>query len=181
MSLTLGEKIRKRRTENNISIRELSDLTGLTPGFISQIERDLADPSITSLRKLSDALGVAVFYFFIDEVNKNPVVRKGERQSVQFPNSHLTYELLSPDLNRQMEMFYGSLEPGAETCDEPLSHSGEEVIHVLKGSMWITIGKDEYTLEAGDTIYYFSTIPHKIINTGKINLEFISTVTPPRF
>lgn len=177
----LGEKIRQRRNELNMSIKDLAEKTGLTSGFISQIERELAEPSITSLRKIAEVLGVAVFHFFIDEANTSRVVRKGERQSHRFPNSHLSYELLSPDLNRQMEMFMACLEPGAETSEEPLSHIGEEVIHVLEGTMWIQIGKDEYTVKQGDTIYYFSSIPHKIINIGKDNLLFISTITPPRF
>ncbi|WP_105617447.1 cupin domain-containing protein [Vallitalea okinawensis] len=177
----LGEKIRQKRNEINMSMKELALKTGLTPGFISQVERELAEPSITSLRKIADALEVAVFYFFVDEVNDNRVVKKGERQSLKFPGSHLSYQLLSPDLNRQMEMFLASLEPGAITCEEPLSHKGEEVIHVLKGTMWIKIGKDEYTLQEGDTIYYFASIPHKIINTGNEQLEFISTITPPQF
>ena len=117
----------------------------------------------------------------MDEIHPNPVVKKNERQLLKFPKSHLTYELLSPDLNRQMEMFIGRLEPNATTCDEPLSHPGEEVIHVLQGTMWIKVNEEEYILEQGDTIYYFSSNPHKIVNIGEIDLIFISTITPPQF
>ncbi|MDX1358386.1 MAG: cupin domain-containing protein [Clostridia bacterium] len=177
----IGEKIRKRRNEIDMSMKALADKTGLTSGFISQVERELAEPSITSLRKIAKALGVAVFYFFTEEKSPGIVVRADERQSRNFQESHLTYELLSPDLNRQMEMFMASLEPGAATCEEPLPHNGEEVTHVLEGTMWIKIGNDEYTLEAGDTIYYFSSIPHKIVNRGEGMLRFISTITPPVF
>lgn len=164
-----------------MSMKVLAEKTGLTSGFISQIERELAEPSITSLRKIAKALEVAVFYFFTEEKNTGMVVRKNNRQSRNFAKSHLTYELLSPDLNKQMEMFMATLEPGSSTCDEPLSHNGEEVTHVLEGTMWIKIGEDEYTLDEGDTIYYFSSIPHKIVNTGKKMLRFISTITPPVF
>ena len=177
----IGEKIRRRRNEIDMSMKVLAEKTGLTSGFISQVERELAEPSITSLRKISKALGVAVFHFFTEEKSPGIIVKGGNRQSRNFPKSHLKYELLSPDLNRQMEMFMASLEPGAETCDEPLSHNGEEVTHVLEGTMWIKIGEDEYTLEAGDTIYYISSIPHRIVNTGKDMLKFISTITPPAF
>ncbi|MFO7612581.1 MAG: cupin domain-containing protein [Clostridia bacterium] len=177
----IGEKIRRRRNEVGMSMKVMAEKTGLTPGFISQVERDIAEPSITSLRKIAEALEVAVFYFFTEEKSTGIVVRKDRRQSRKFPASHLTYELLSPDLNRQMEMFMASLDPGAQTCDEPLAHNGEEVTHVLEGTMWIKIGSDEYTLEAGDTIYYFSSMPHKIVNTGSGILKFISTITPPVF
>jgi len=177
----IGAKIRHRRNEIDMSMKVLAEKTGLTSGFISQVERELAEPSITSLRKIAKALGVAVFYFFTEEKSPGIVVRKEGRQSRNFPKSHLTYELLSPDLNRQMEMFMASLEPGANTCEEPLSHNGEEVTHVLEGTMWIKIGDDEYTLKEGDTIYYFSSAPHKIVNSGDSMLRFISTITPPAF
>lgn len=78
-------------------------------------------------------------------------------------------------------MFVAKLEPGAMTCSEPLTHPGEEVTYVLKGTMWIKIGQEEYTLEEGDTIYYFGTTPHQIINTGDEEMIFISTITPPQF
>jgi transcriptional regulator with XRE-family HTH domain len=177
----LGAKIREKRKEQNMSIKELATRTGLTSGFISQVERNQTEPSITSLRKVAQALDVAVFYFFIDEVNNNSVVRKSQRQKITFPDSHLVYELLSPDLNRQMEMFFATLEPGAVTCDEPLSHNGEEVTLVLKGQMEIEIGIEKYLLGEGDSIYYFATSPHRIVNNGNVELEFISTITPPRF
>lgn len=177
----IGEKIREKRLQVGMSLKELSEKTDLTPGFLSQIERDLSEPSITSLRKIADALDVAVFYFLLDEAEKSPVVKKAERQQLKFRDSHVTYELLSPDLNRQMEMFMGRLEPGAVTCEEPLTHPGEEVNHVVQGKMWITIGKEEYVLDPGDTIYYYSSIPHKIVSVGEEDLVFISTITPPRF
>jgi len=177
----LGQKIRSRRQEQNMSIKQLAERTGLTSGFISQIERNQTEPSITSLRKLAEALDVAVFHFFIDEINNNCVVRKNQRQKIRFSDSHLAYELLSPDLNRQMEMFYASLEPKAATSDEPMAHNGEEVILVLSGQMEISIGVDVYELEEGDAIYYFASIPHRIVNTGDVPLTFVSTITPPRF
>lgn len=177
----LGQKIRSRRQEQQMSIKQLADSTGLTSGFISQIERNQTEPSITSLRKLAEALDVAVFHFFIDEINNNCVVRKNQRQKIRFRDSHLAYELLSPDLNRQMEMFYASLEPNAATSDEPMAHNGEEVILVLSGSMEITVGNDVYLLDEGDSIYYFASIPHRIVNKGEEVLTFVSTITPPRF
>lgn len=177
----LGAKIRDRRVEIGMSLKELAEKSDLTPGFLSQVERELTEPSITSLRRISSALGMAVFNFLMEDEHINPVVRKDERQPLIFPKSHLTYELLSPDLKQQMEMFIGRLEPGATTCDEPLTHPGEEVVHVLEGILWIIVGDKEYTLEKGDTIYYQSASPHKIVNAGETELVFISTITPPQF
>ena len=177
----IGERIRERRQQLGLSLKGLAEKTDLTSGFLSQIERDLSEPSISSLRKISEVLGVAVFYFLIDDNVKNPVVRHDQRKKISFSESHMTYELLCPDMDRQLEMFMAKLEPGAMTCSEPLTHPGEEVTYVLNGKMWIKIGDEEYTLEKGDTVYYFGTTPHQIINVGNEEMIFISTITPPQF
>ncbi|GAB6174394.1 cupin domain-containing protein [Paradesulfitobacterium aromaticivorans] len=177
----LGNKIRLKRMEKQLTLKELAERTGVTQGFLSQVERGLTDPSITTLRRISNALNVPIFYFLMDEAKSNPVVRKDERQILKFPDSHLTFELLSPDLNRSIEMMMARLEPGAVTCDEPLTHPGEENIVVIQGEMKIQIGEEVYFLAEGDSIYYFSSIPHKIWSIGTEDLIFISAITPPEF
>lgn len=175
----LGTKIRDKRLEVGLNIKDLAEHTGLTPGFISQVERGLAEPSISSLRNIANALGVAVFYFLLDDLNPIRVVRKDRRRVLKFHNSHMTFELLSPDLNRRTEMFRAEFLPGQASCDEPYPHTGEEVIHVLQGRMQIQVGDDFYELEQGDTIHFNPGKPHRIVNIGLDNMVFVSTTTPP--
>ncbi|KUO77272.1 MAG: MerR family transcriptional regulator [Desulfosporosinus sp. BRH_c37] len=177
----LGDKIRTKRMEKQLTLKDLAKRTGVTQGFLSQVERGLTDPSITSLRRIAHALDVPIFYFLMEEDESSPVVRKNERKVLKFPDSHLTFELLSPDLNRSLEMMMARLEPGAVTCDVPLTHPGEENILVLQGQMKIQIGDDLQILEEGDSIYYYSGIPHKIWSIGTEDLVFISAITPPAF
>jgi transcriptional regulator with XRE-family HTH domain len=177
----LGERIRAKRKERGKSLSELSQLTGLTASFLSQVERDVTEPSITSLRKIAKALDVPIFYFLLDAEEFSPVVRSEDRKVLKFPQSHLTFELLTPDLSRQMELMMATLEPGTSTCDEPLTHPGEECTFVLQGEMEIQVGEDIYHLKEGDSIYYYCAIPHKITSVGKKDLVFISAITPPSF
>jgi transcriptional regulator with XRE-family HTH domain len=177
----LGEKIRLKRMERQFTLKELALRTGVTQGFLSQMERGLTDPSITTLRRIAKALNVPIFYFLMDDTKSVPVVRKHERQVLKFPDSHLTFELLSPDLNRSIEMMMARLEPGATTCDEPLTHFGEENLIVMQGEMKIQVGEEIYFLSEGDSIYYFSSTPHKIWSIGTEDLVFISAITPPEF
>lgn len=179
--MMLGEKIRAKRMEKKLTLKDLAQRTGVTQGFLSQVERSLTDPSITSLRRIAHALDVPIFYFLMDEAKSSPVVRRNERQVLKFPDSHLSFELLSPDLNRSLEMMMARLEPGAVTCDVPLTHPGEENIVVIQGEMKIQIGEDVHILAEGDSIYYFSSIPHKIWSIGTEDLVFISAITPPAF
>lgn len=178
---SLGSKIRSKRVEKGMNLKDLADAIGKTSSFLSQVERGLAEPSITSLRKISEALDVPIFYFLLSNDQPTPVVRRNQRKVFQFPGYSLTFELLSPDLSRQIEMIMGTLEPGGVTCEEPLPHSGEECTLVLKGQMEIIIGGDVYHLEEGDSIYYFGSIPHKITNTGGDDLVFLSAISPPSF
>ncbi|MCL5039071.1 MAG: cupin domain-containing protein [Firmicutes bacterium] len=177
----LGEKIREKRQEKGISLKELAERTQLTPSFLSQVERDLAEPSITSLRKIAEALEVPIFYFLVDRDGHNPVVRRNERRVLSVPQSHLAFELLTPDLERKMEVMMARLEPGAASSDMPLSHPGEEFILVMEGAMDIDIGGEVYHLDEGDSIYYFSSVPHRLISVGEKDLVFLSAITPPRF
>jgi len=80
-----------------------------------------------------------------------------------------------------MEVIEATLEPGAETTDEPLNHLGEECTIVMQGKMYIRIGDQEYELEKGDSIYYKASLPHKIRSIGEEDLHFISAITPPNF
>ncbi|RCW50701.1 MULTISPECIES: helix-turn-helix domain-containing protein [unclassified Halanaerobium] len=177
----LGQKIRKKRLARGLSLAQLADMISKTSSYLSQVERGLAEPSITALREIAKALDVPIFYFLIEDEVHNSVVKKEERRVLNFPGSHLTFELLSPDLKRDMEVIEARLEPGAETSDDPLSHTGEECTVVIQGKMHIKIGDKEYELNRGDSIYYKASLPHKITSVGENDLVFISAITPPNF
>ncbi len=177
----LGDKIRKKRSEKNLSLKELAEKISLTASFLSQIERDLAEPSISSLRKIANALEVPIFFFLIDDQKSSPVVRRSERKTLKLPKSHLIYELLTPDVNRAMELFIARIEPNTNVGEEGSTHPGEECNLVMQGTMEIRIGEETYTLEEGDSIYYFASLPHSIRNAGDEEMVFLSAITPPRF
>ncbi len=177
----IGSRIRQKRLERGLSLKDLAQAIGKTPSFLSQVERDLAEPSITSLRDIGKALEVPIFYFFMDAQERGPVVRRDQRKIITFPGYQLAFELLSPSLNREMEIIQGRLKPGGMTCETPLPHPGEEATLVLTGRMEIQVGSDCYFLEEGDCIYYYASVPHKIVNIGDGELIFVSAITPPSF
>ena len=180
-NIRLGQRIRKKRQDRGMSLNDVAEKIQKTSSYLSQVERGLAEPSITALREIARALEVPIFYFLIEEENHNAVVRKDERRILNFPGSQLTFELLSPDLNREMEVIEATLKPGAETSEEPLKHLGEECTVVMQGKMYIEIGDQNYRLDRGDSIYYKASLPHKIKSIGEKDLHFISAITPPNF
>ena len=191
---TLGSRIRQRRRELNLRLVELAEMCNISPSFLSQIERDQANPSISTLHEIAIALGVTVASFFAGpddippspapEVKKEPaayVVRANARKTLMYPGSGIKNELLSPDLNRAIQMMYVVIPPGAFTGPEPLVHEGEECGLVLQGTVEIWVGDEHYILGPGDAIYQKSTIPHRSKNIGEDDVIIVVAITPPSF
>ena len=179
--MQLGLRIRTRRQELKLSLRDLAEHVGLTASFLSQIERDLASPSIDSLRKISDALDVPIFYFLVEPNGKSPVVRRNHRIKLTRPDTNLTYELLIPDLSRKMEAVLVEREPGDEKIAEPMREYTEEFIYVLQGQLEIMLGEKEYVLGPGDSVYFEGPMLQRLASRGDETLRFISVITPPVF
>lgn len=179
--MELGQRIRARRNELGLSLRELAERVGLTASFLSQIERDLTSPSLDSLRKISDALEVPIFYFLVEPSGKSPVVRRDRRAKLTLPDSNLTYQLLTPDLNRNMEAFLAEREPGEEKITIPLRQYSEEFIYVLQGQLEIELDQEVHFLGPGDSIYFEGPMLRRLVARGDTTLRFISVITPPIF
>ncbi len=179
--MQLGQRIRERRQELSLSLRELAERVELTASFLSQVERDLTSPSIDSLRKISAALDVPILYFLVEPNGKSPVVRRDKRSKLTLPDSTTVYELLTPDLNRQMEAFLAEREPGDEKIIEPSEQYTEEFIYVLQGQLEIQLGDEAYNLGPGDAIYFEGPMLRRLAAKGDVTLRFISVITPPIF
>lgn len=166
-----------------MSIVELSNKSGLSTGMISQIERELACPSVDSLWRIAQSLNVSIGYFFNEQssITKNPVVRKNERKSIQISPSNHLYELLCPDLNKKIEFMHITLEPGISNVDKLITHEGEECGIVITGTLLVKYNEEEYILNEGDSIYLDSTLPHRYINIGATTCISIWAMTPPSF
>jgi len=179
--MKLGYRLRARRQELELSLRALAERVGLTASFLSQIERDLASPSIESLRKISDALDVPIFYFLLEPETKSPVVRRNERAKLNLPDSNLTYQIMTPDLNRKMQVFMAEKEPGGKKITFPLRQQTEEFIHVLQGQLEIDLNEEVYLLGPGDSVYFDGPLLRRLTARGDTTLRFISVITPPIF
>ncbi|HHW91886.1 MAG TPA: cupin domain-containing protein [Firmicutes bacterium] len=178
----LGVRIRSIRKLKKMTIKEVAAQAGVTIGLISQIERNLANPSVKSLRKIAEVLGVPIATLFSQQPQRTgPVVRKEEWKVLGSPETGVTYNLLTPDFNRAIELVYGVYEPGAVTGEFLFVHAGEECCHILEGEMKLTLGETTYLLSEGDTISFKAMTPHKIENAGNTLLRALWAITPPPF
>ena len=177
----LGERIRERRNELGLSLRTLAEEVDLTASFLSQIERAQADPSIRSLRRIADALGVSLFHFLVERESVSPVVRKDERKRLELPGSKVVCELLTPSIRRKMEALMINANPVRGNIAQPLPAPTEECIVVFEGRVCVTLNDEEYELEPGDSIYFEGSRLRSISAVGDEEALFLSAMTPAVF
>jgi transcriptional regulator with XRE-family HTH domain len=179
--LAVGAKVRSLRKERGLTLEQLSELSGLSTGIISQLERGKANPAFTSLVQLAHGLDIPVGQLFHVDEHGSPVVRKGERRRLDDHGieSSGVYELLTPDLGGALEVTWVESPPGDDTSATPFRHNGEEFGLVLSGVKDVYLDGTRYRLEPGDSIRYASTIPHWYINASDEVCTAIWVITPP--
>ncbi|MBQ8607255.1 MAG: helix-turn-helix transcriptional regulator [Bacteroidaceae bacterium] len=167
----VGEKIKSLRTAREISVQELAERSGLSEEQVIRIENNVDIPSLAPLIKIARALGARLGTFLDDQTALGAVVcRKQEtNDTISFSNNamdartHMHYSSLSKSkADRHMEPFIVEIEKVNNTEYTLSSHEGEEFIYVLEGIIEIAHGKQKYVIEAGDTIYYDSIVPHHV-------------------
>jgi len=168
--IRVGEKIKVLRERKGLSLKDLADSTGFSTALLSQMENHLVSPSLGTMIKLARAMGVKVGDF-LGETEGEPftIVRKDERKNVsRFASKDgvkygYSYESLGFDKkDRHMEPFIVTLEPATVKAMKTSVHEGEEFIFVLEGEMEVILGNHTDVLYPGDSIYYDSTIPHRV-------------------
>lgn len=180
----LGEDIRDLRKAKGLTLGNFAELTGLSIGFISQIERGQNRPSVTALFKISRALGVSVSWFFsapspANSEREAAVVRRGDRRSIAYHDG-ITDELLTPTLGGTLELLSCAFAPGSGV-DTVYSHQGEEAGVVISGMLDLWLSDKRYRLNAGDSFAFDSSTPHRYRNPSDEKTVVIWAITPPNF
>lgn len=187
----LGSRLRLARLRQGLRLKDVASRSGFSVSFLSQVERGLANPSVGSLKRLADALGVSGASLFFgpeseetDPLPRNgsgPVVRASQRKTIRYPDSEMTYQLVVPDLTRSLEVLWLEAPPGSSTGEERYAHSGEECVLVIAGELLLTVGEESWTLEEGDSLYFQGDQPHGWINAGDKTALAVWISTPPTF
>lgn len=174
-----------------MSLAQVAERAGVSTSFVSQVERGVANPTLSSLKSLVEAVGSSVGKLLEggDWANENggvsdqgvAILRAGQRRRVVYPGSTIANELLSPDLQRKMEIIWVEAAPGASSGGHPHKHEGEECGIVIAGEMKFVVGDQECVLSARDSIYFPSHLPHKWESVGTEDLVAIWIITPPTF
>jgi transcriptional regulator with XRE-family HTH domain len=189
----LGEMIRGRRLARKMSLAQVAKQAGVSTSFVSQVERGVANPTLSTLKSLVEALGSSVGALLEDgdwsdgngsqrpEDSEISILRAGQRRRIVYPGTSIANELLSPSLQRKMEIIWVEAAPGAGSGGHPHKHAGEECGIVISGEMSFKVGDTECLLGPRDAIYFSSHIPHQWENAGTEDVVAIWIITPPTF
>ena len=164
---SIGEKLRSLRLRKSMGLVELGKHTGLSAALLSKLERSKLFPTLPTLLRIAMVFGVGLDYFFIDERKRRVVgvVRKKDR--VRFPErpgkADVSYYFECLDYRateRKLSAFLAEFEELPPEKTKPHQHSGIEFLYVIKGTLEMKIGGEEFTLEAEDAIYFDSGLQH---------------------
>ena len=178
----VGERLRDIRRLRQATLRTIAERAGVSEGFLSQVERGRASASIASLRRIAAALGVSVADLFDPSGLPGPrVLRRDERPALAFGILGRKF-LLTPQPLQHLEVFVGELDVGGSTGAEAYAHgNSEELFVVLSGSVQLELGGELHHLESGDSIYYSSSTPHRVVNKGAGRAEVMWIISPPSY
>ena len=170
----IGSKLRKLRLKKSMGLVQLSEHSGLSPAMLSKLERDKLVPTLPTLLRIAMVFSVGLDFFFTDEDEAPPctVVRKADR--ISMPNDpkgqDVSFHFESLDFaatDRRMSSYYAEFEPRANGHVPRHSHTGEELIFVIKGRMILSFEESEETLRAGDAAHFDSALPHGYCRDGQ--------------
>ena len=182
----VGAIIRARRRQMQMTLQALGDSAGVSIGYLSQVERDRATPSLGTLAQIARALDVGIDYFIATPNAEDALTREGERRKFSVDGSSVIYERLGAEFpGNVLSSFILTVPPGYRS--EVVSHEGEEILYVLEGAIIQRLDDQEMVMSAGDSLHFRGNRPHawsnhtdqpaRLLWTGSLTL-FRSSAQP---
>jgi transcriptional regulator with XRE-family HTH domain len=176
----LGKKIRDLRFRRGLTVQQLAELSGLSKGFISQVENERTSPSLATLRDLARALNTSVAYLVVEDDSAPHIVRESDRlRGTNGAPIHI--EVLTPQPRRNLEMLMTTIPPGGIARTERDYHHGEECVVCLDGQVAVVGGEHKVELHPGDSCHYDGRTPHSVENSGPGPARVLIAITPASF
>lgn len=178
-NINLGLKIKKFRTDQNLSLKELAEKIKSTSALLSQIEKGTTNPSINTLKNLSIALDIPLYKFFIEETLKKVHIVRAQDRKIITPSKGegVSYEILSPEPQTDVEFMILNLSPYSSSKEKEIGHEGQEVAFILEGEVKLNLENESYVLFQGDSIKIEKFVKHSWENFTSNSSKIIFAVT----
>lgn len=176
----LGKKIRDLRFRRGLTVQQLAELSGLSKGFISQVENERTSPSLATLRDLARALNTSVAYLVVEDDSAPHIVRESDRLKGT-NGAPIHVEVLTAQPRRNLEILMTTIPPGGSARTERDYHHGEECVVCLDGLVTVSGGEHRIELKPGDSCHYDGRTPHAVENAGSGPARVMIAITPASF
>jgi transcriptional regulator with XRE-family HTH domain len=167
LSVNIGERLRELREARNISMRALAARSGLSANALSMIERGRASPSVSTLYKLADALGISITSFFSSDSERKQVVYLKADSRARMSFTRGVFEGLGGEqFVGRVEPFLLTLESNANSGPRSMTHTGHEFVFCLRGELEYQVERQIHQLSAGDSLLFAAQLKHRWKNVG---------------
>ena len=179
--MQLGKKIRDLRQRRGLTVQQLAGATGLSKGFISQVENHRTSPSLATLHDLARALDTSAAYLVVEEDQVPCVIRASQRFRVPVGGNASCVEVLSAQPKRNLELIQLELPAGLGAGDHRDYHHGEQCLLCVDGQVRINLGEHIFELAPGDSCHFDGRMPHSIENRGTNLARVLIAMTPAAY
>ena len=158
-----------------MSLQQLAEAANVSIGTLSQIERNLSNPSLGVVTNIRQALRIPLSALFEDERSDGDplydpkfVRRAHHRPRLDLGPQHMVKELLSPSIAQDLQFMMLILPPGGNSGDQALSYACEKAGIVMEGTLLLKVGEEDTTLAEGDSFQFWGATPHSFFNPGHV-------------
>lgn len=186
----IGARLNAMRSAASLSQRQLAERAGVPHAQISNVEKNKVSPSVSTLRKILNGLGVNLADFF--EPERSPptgpffeanqlidLTSKVATSTIAEGSGQMFFRQIGDARGHNLQILHEVYEPQADTGDTLLQHASSEGGYVVEGELEVTVGDEVRTLKAGEAYLFDSRVPHRFRNTSKSRTVVISACTPP--
>ena len=177
--MNIGHKIKQLRVKNGLTLEELASRSELTKGFLSQLERDLTSPSISTLEDILEALGSSLSDFFKEEKDEQTVFQKKDFFVDERDECTINWIVPNTQKNDMEPILIEIPHNGKSFSVNP--HGGEEFGYVVDGCAVLVVGEKRYNIKKGETFYMTGKDFHYILNEKRTTAKIVWVSTPPLF
>lgn len=177
LNYIISTNLKRLRTDRNLSLGQLSELSGVSKVMLSQIEKGESNPTINTIWKIAIGLNVPYTRLIDSPMNDAVVIRKSDcKKQSENKNSFVSYCYYTTDPNRSFELFKVELQPYCKHSSDGHNTKTQEYIFVIRGELTIQLTTEEYVLQEGDSIQFDCSLPHTFINNLDTVLEFTDII-----
>jgi transcriptional regulator with XRE-family HTH domain len=177
----VGRRLRQLREQKGMSARQVAELAGVTPAYLSRLENSRVSPTVASLARLVAAMGETMATLFHETPGPDEVVvRRADRHRMR--SQGVLDTQVTPGWAKRLEILESLVEPGQGSSDSLHTHAGEEeCVIVLDGELTLFLGSDRFDLEAGDSATFHSRTPHRWRNPSAAQSRVLWVITPATY